>query len=331
MGILVRSGPLSHPEVAKRIRESFVPVAIEVSNYKPTWDDIDATVSAAAGGRAGSMAPIPPEADVAAFRDIDQQGSMAQGIWITTPDGKLLCNYYGLQPRVLLDSMNAALGEWKLLCQAAPLALPDVQPAAAEATPPVPGQVRLLFFGRLLDGMSRTIFRDSAYFAADLWQNCLPRQPSISDEFGCPNELLELIASRLYPGEMRLVMRREEFTHLSASLHVRQVADGVAVAELHGEVSADGTFPFSDRRRQYEGRLRGELTWRVDPCEVLAFQVISDGAWQAEYPNGRPAAVMDVYPGGRPPGRLEMSQPLRLMFLVEVPAPDRPVQVAQTR
>jgi len=320
MGILVRSGPLSHPTVRRLIADHFVPVAIDIARFRQVWGDIRETAKLSPGG----LEPVAPpdESELALFRSIEQQDSMPQGVWMTTPDGTLLRSAYCVTPHPMLSAMKAAIAEWQDLTNAAPLPLRAASESSGEST--------LTFYGRLLDGGSHVIFRDSALLSAEQWLGVLPDSPRLGQSFEVPQAVLQVIASRIYPGEMRLIIRSEEIKHVAASMTVRAIENGIALADLRGSLEVVGSFPFSTRRRQHEANLTGELRWRLTPPELLSVQLVSDGKWQGDYPEGRLSASTDIYPGGMiPGGQMAMSPPMRLLFLVEMPERDVFESVAQ--
>jgi hypothetical protein len=316
MGILVRSGPLSHPDIHRLIDDHFVPVALDILQYEAAWGDIEKTIGDTPGGSETWIDGV-DSAEVERFRNIVRQASMAQGIWLTTPDGTVLRSYYGLNPRSVLATMNAAIQDWQAAASSPSLPVPVQNLAESEGAKGKAHTMRLNFIGRLVDGTTGVLFRDFAMMDAQGWTSWLGKR-EVGDVVQVPQPIVQSIASRLFPGEMRLIVRTQEVQHAMATVTVREIANGIVRGEWSGSVTVDGTFPFSTRRRLHRAELSGELYWRVEPVEVVSMWLVSDGQWQGEYPGGRLSAAADIYPGGTRNAPLAMSSPMRLLFLVEL-------------
>jgi hypothetical protein len=297
------------------IDEHFVPVALDILQYEAAWGDIGKTTADSPGGSETWFGTGVDPDELDRFRRIERQASMAQGIWLTTPEGRVLRSYYGVNANSLLATMNAAIQDWQSLVSSAPSPVP-VASSLVDPKDRV-DTLRLTFMGRLVDGTSGILFRDFAMMDRGAWTSWLGTR-EVGDVVQVPEPLVQSIASRLFPGEMRLIIRAQEIQRASATVTVREIADGMVRAEWSGFVTVDGTFPFSPRRRQHQAELSGELYWRVEPTEVVSLWLVSDGQWQGEYPGGRLSAAADIYPGGARNAPLAMSSPMRLLFLIEM-------------
>lgn len=334
MGILVRSGPLANPAVQKAILDYCVPVVFEIRRALPTWVNVPGI-----GDPEAERIKASPEQDpeVAAFLKIHQQDPMTQGIWITTPDGKLLRSSYQTAAVPMLGTIEAAVKDWQKIESRPPLPLPEEALVSQwpETSPCPPDVTRLKVFGRLLDGTNFEPFRDDIDVPNQSWVTVLPGDVSEGTEFELPQDFLLEVASRFYSGEMRMRLRPEEIREVYCKGRVIAVKDGEVEAELEGKVRVDGVISFNfSRRRQYTATLRGYVRWKpgaAAPPEQ--FTLIADGMWRSQYPEGIEELVQyDIYPA-QSIGKLVWCEPTRMIFLVEyppvfVPGKRRPIQPA---
>ena len=324
MGILVRSGPLAHPEVQKAIMQYCVPVVFEVRRALPSWVDVPGL-----GDPEAEQIAADPEDDpeVAAFLKIHQQEPMSQGIWIVTPDLKLLRTSYQTAPDPMYGTILAAVRDWKSEHQADPLPLPKeaYEVDWPETSPCPPEVMRIKVYGRLLDGRNFEPFRDDVDIPKSRWRSVLPEQPVVGQVVALPEPLARQFASRLYSGEIRLRLRPEEIKEVSLRLEVTAVEGQRARGTLEGHARIEGASSFNfRRRREFEGRFRGELEWDVAGRSVERLLLVADGLWRAEYPQGTTDfAAYDVYPAQQP-ATLEWSKPMRMLFLFEYPPVYKP-------
>ncbi len=319
MGILVRSGPLSHPAVQKAILDYCVPVVFEIRRALPTWVGIPGLGDPEAER---IMASPDEDPEVAAFLAIHSQDPMTQGIWITTPDGKLLRSSYQTAAAPMLGTIEAALRDWRKIESRPPLPLPESALVNQwPETSPCPSDVtRLKVFGRLLDGSNFEPFRDDIDIPKSIWGTFLPQKPAEGAEFELPRPFLLEIATRFYSGEMRMRLRPEEVQSVRCKGRIVAVKDGVAEAELRGEVSIKGAVAFSlTREREYQAQLRGLVRWRPGDLEPKQFLLVADGNWRSQYPEDMTELVAyDVYPA-QSIAKLVWCPPTRMIFLVEYP------------
>lgn len=286
-----------------------MPVAIDVGSVRQKWKFA-----------AGTPNYTPAEAgteEVQLFSAIERQSPMSQGIWLTTPAGKVLRESYHVNAGPMIDVMRLAVADWKKQGGAPPIPVPGrAKRKSVDAA--ADGSVRLAIHGRLLDGSDMPPFRDSVDFSADQLLGLLPEKIEPGSSIDVPSVILREFASRLYPGELRLAIRPEEVQTATAIVAIADVEDGIARAELEGQIEIDGVFPFSSRHRTLKARLAGEMSWQVQSRKLVALRIVSDGTWQAEYPPGVLPTVADIYPGGTMSlGPPVMSSPMRMLFLIE--------------
>ena len=311
MGILVRSGPLSDPGIQELIAEHFVPVALDVGGVRLKWKFVPESTP-------NYVPPAYEMEDVSLFAAIERQDPLSQGVWLTTPEGKVLRSSYQVYAEPMLDVMRLALEDWRKQGAPNPSPLPVRRRRADLKSELVEGGVRLRIYGRLLDGGNLPPFRDSLDLSPQELERLLPTKVEPGVSVKVPDELLVEIATRLYPGEMRVAVRPEEVRQVGATITINAVEDGIARAKLEGYVELEGEFPFSSRRRLLQSNLIGEMEWRVEPRQLASLQIVSDGIWQAEYPEGVSPTKLDVYPVAIPSARMVMSPPIRMMFLIEL-------------
>ncbi len=312
--MLVRSGPLSDAAIQRLVAERFVPVAIDLAMVRPDWRFTPE------GSVSCTTACYVPE-EGAVFEPILKQDPMSQGIWLVTAEGKVLRSSYHVTPAPMLAVMRAAVREWEEIGGAPPLALPPrlTGPRADPAEPPA--AVVLRFYGRLDDGSGAAPYRDTLRFTRREWEALWPEAPTVGQTLELPAAALEAIMRRLYAGEMRLAVRPEEIRHAEARVTVRSIENGIAVADVQGRLAMSGSFPFIARHRQYDAALRGEIHLRADSREPTRVEIVSDGEWRAEYPEGLPQTAVDLYPTATLGGRLVLGPPTRLVFLIELDQP----------
>src|SRR5207248_17159 len=109
----LRAGPLSDDDVINQVSKSFVPVAVNLYKIRE------------APGSAGDL-----------FRSVQRQRSQYQGIWIVSPDGKVLAGHHEVKnptqwAREVLDTIVAALAACR-----------PVQAREPIATDPIPNRGR---------------------------------------------------------------------------------------------------------------------------------------------------------------------------------------------
>lgn len=319
MGILVRSGPLANPAVQQAILDYCVPVVFEIRRALPTWVNVPGI-----GDPEAERIKAAPEEDpeVAAFLKIHQQDPMTQGIWITTPDGKLLRSSYQTAALPMLGTIEAAVRDWRKIQPEPPLPLPEeaLVNQWPETSPCPPDVTRLKVFGRLVDGSNFEPFRDDIDISQSMWTSILPRDVTEGTEFELPHEFLLELATRLYSGEMRMRLRPEEVREVTCVGRVISLRDGVAAAELKGHVEVKGAVSFNfSRPREYKARLRGVVRWKPGQAPPEQFTLIADGLWRSMYPEGmKELAQYDVYPA-QSIAKLVWCEPTRMIFLVEYP------------
>jgi hypothetical protein len=320
MGILVRSGPLSHPEVQRTINDYCVPVAFDLCAILPyRAEHMNQLAAPESSTRSLTEQTGEQDPEIATFLAIQRQNPLNKGIWITTPDGKVLCSSYQVTAEPMLALLNATVADWRKSANGPPLPLAAAKIESSEVEViETPDQAcRLLVHGRLLDD-SNNLFRDVIDLSRAECRQLVPETLHVGDSVALPENTLKRLVTRFHPGEMRLALNREDVRSVTAEVTITRIEAGVAHAELKGKLEVDGVWIAGGRRRQHQATLAGTIQWHIERQAPTAIEIVSDGTWQAEYPEGfKPGSDLDTYPGG-PSGRLVMSPPMRMLFLAEL-------------
>jgi hypothetical protein len=308
---------LSDPEVLSLIARQFVPVAVDVGSVRPDWKFIPHGTSNYTPEHLGDR-------EKELFAAIEKQDPQSQGIWLTTPDGKVLRSSYHVSAQPMLAMMEAAIADWKRLGGTDPLPIPPSVRCTGPCLEPLPGTVRLTFHGRLVTDSSHPPepLRDTLDVSEKDFEELLAREPQPGQTHEVPARLMQSWATRLYSGEMRLAVRPEEIRSAHATVTIEEVGQELVTGQVQGAIELDGVVPLSTRRRLLHSELTGTLQWRLDSRELQTVRIVCDGMWQAEYPGGIPAVSLDIYPGGASPEPLRLCPPLRMLFLIEYVRPD---------
>lgn len=318
---MVRSGPLSDPQIRRTIADHFVPVVFDLCQtmpYRVPDDRPFAQLAPSASNESGLL----DEREVAAFFAVQQQEPLIKGIWITTPDGTVLSSSQQGSASAMLALLQATIVNWQGQSGGPPLPLNDAPPGSTACT--TGDEFSLVIHGRLVDGTVHEPFRDLIGLTQDECRQFMPSRLRVGESVAVPVDIMRRIVTRFYAGEMRLALNRDEVRDVSANVTINRVAAGTADAELNGSLDVDGVWVGRGRRRLYRASLLGRVRWDIERNHPIELEIVSDGTWQAEYPEGfRPGTDIDNYPGG-PSGRLVMSLPMRLLFVAKLTSSTSP-------
>jgi len=257
---------LSDDAVIRRVCTGFVPVAVNLYTIRDARD---------AGGEL--------------FRSVQKQKDQYQGIWIVSPDGRVLAGHHTVQDhktwtREVLATLDAAL-----------TAFGPVTPRAVERTDPLPHRghgvrpdgsitlaiaVRYTFGGRPEgDGVI-----DSLTLPEEEWVVLTPPRADVGTEWAVPGEVVRRLGRILSPSSDQSTMPRpEEVTAARLTARVQSVEGGVARLVYEGAIAAAHTY--EGKVSHAEARLTGVgSSYDVPTGRLLSFLLVSEGTYRMAPP-----------------------------------------------
>jgi hypothetical protein len=239
------------------IRDNFVPVAVNLYKLRSAKD------------ASGDF-----------FRNVQQQKSQYQGLWVVTADGKRLGGHLDFKshktwPQEVLRDLQAAVEAAGVVMPRRVLAQNPLPYRGAGRAPD--GSATLAIYARRvihgrLDGDPVI---DSVTFSAADWETFVPKDRSVGIEWELPERVARQFARCVSAtSDQSSVPRPEGVSAVSFKGQVIAVRDGVATLEYSGRIAAGHTF--NGKYTSGEGQLIGfarcdaktgrmlSLTWAFD-------------------------------------------------------------------
>jgi hypothetical protein len=277
---------LSDSEVIKRVSTSCVPVAVNLYNVRRADD---------AGG--------------ALFHSVQQQKDQYQGIWIVSPNGKVLAGHQDYKDektwsREVLDTIDGALE-----------AFGPVKPRRVTATEPLPhrgvgvaadGSVSLAFHARLMRGGGRSWIPtaanrnsfwlwdgdlrpdgppviDSLTLTAKEWAALSPPRAEVGAEWAVPQALAAKFARAIVPVSDQSAMPLPEEANVARlTARVESIEKGRAHLRLAGQWETDHVY---DKKHSYAcASAEGIAVLDVDSKTMRSLLLIFSGFYRSAPP-----------------------------------------------
>lgn len=280
----------------KKVSKNCVPVAVNLYNVRKAKD---------AGG------------DL--FRSAQKQKDQYQGIWIMSPDGKVLAGDHDFKfvesswSRDVLDMIDAALKEFG-----------PVKPREVTATDPLPnlgvgvatdGSVTLAFYGRQMlgggpqrapaaanrinlshwngdlrpDGPSVI---DSLTLTAKEWAALMPPKAEVGAEWAVPEALAAKFARALHPGsDVSGMPLPEEAKVATLTAKVEAIEKGQARIRLAGAWETDHVY---EKKHSYAwATAEGTALYDVESKTMRSLLLVYCGAFRSDKTDLQAGAVVE--------------------------------------
>jgi hypothetical protein len=220
------------------------------------------------------------------FRSVQRQRPQYQGVWIISPDGKVLAAHKdNKEPRVwtaeILQAINAGLE-----------AFGDVPPRPVTKTDPLPyrgvgvrpdGSVTLALYVRYnFNGqVSGQGVRDSLTLPEEEWSALGPPEAVPGRSWTPPGQLARKLGRCLSPQSDQSTMPRpEEVTSVRLNGKVVSVKGGVATLAYEGHLAAAHKNPFDKGKvSRSSARLQGTGRYDVRRGQLLSVVLVLDGVY----------------------------------------------------
>ena len=269
----------SNPEIVRRLTRSFIPYAGDKWYLQRQEDEDGAYFRKVAGQRYGGEIP---------------EGVSAQGLYVATPDGRLLrSDHFHPDPKRVAAMLDASLAEWKPGPNSTPLPTRAATDGRLARTPPEGGLILNVFTRipqRLTFGAQWTpnhaTGRDHMWITRDEGRSLLPREWRKGASAPVPQAVAERLARFHLTDNVRgepPMWRREDLRRAAMTLTVEDPAAGrlklSGTVELrHGD------------ERGYVAKLQGYLTYDRKRERFTRFDALSWGeAWgEGPFTKGAP-------------------------------------------
>ncbi len=249
----------------RKVSASFVPVAVNLYKVRRAHD---------AGGEL--------------FRSAQRQKDQYQGIWILSPEGKVLAAHHAVKdfknwtPEVL-DTLAAGLR-----------AFGPVAPRQAEPTDPLPyrgvgvrpdGGVTLAISTRYLHQGRRDgpAVLDSLDLSAGEWAALAPPRTKVDAGWTVPEAVARRLCRALSPSSDQSTMPRPgEVTRVRLTGRVADVRDGVVRMVYEGAIAARHTY--EGKPSTGEARISGVAAYDRKAGRMMSLLLVFDGRHRAAPP-----------------------------------------------
>ncbi|GAC1475570.1 MAG: hypothetical protein NVSMB9_28390 [Isosphaeraceae bacterium] len=222
------------------------------------------------------------------FRSVQKQKDQYQGIWVVSPEGKVLAGHHEIKShetwtREVLDTLDAGL---KAFGPVSPRRASRVEPLPHRGLGVLPDggitlaiEVRYLFNGKPEgDGVI-----DSLTLPETDWAGLVPPARSEGTRWSVPGRTARQFCRLLSPGSDQSTMPRpEEVTSLRLIGKVESVKQGVARLVYEGSLASAHTY--EKKVSKGEARLTGLGALDVKSGRLLSFQMVSDGTYRMAPP-----------------------------------------------
>jgi hypothetical protein len=221
------------------------------------------------------------------FRSVYRQKPQYQGLWIVSPDGKLLASHQNFKSektwtQEVLQTISTGLE-----------AFGDVPPRRVQATDPLPnrgvgvlpdGGITLALyvcynFGGKIQGQG---VRDSLTLSAEEWAALAPPERSASRDWTVPAKVARKLCRCLSPASDQSTMPRpEEVTEVRLIGTVRSVRNGIATVTYEGRLAAAHKNPFDKGNKisRSQARVQGVGRYDVPGKRLLSVVLVLDGVY----------------------------------------------------
>jgi hypothetical protein len=225
------------------------------------------------------------------FRAVHKQRPNYQGLWIVSPDGKVLSAHHDRKDdKTWPQEVRAAL-------QAGLRAFGDVTPRKAVWRDPLPlrgrglrsdGGVTLAVYVRHAPGgrPQGAPVIDSIELSAKEWAELAPPDPREGKGWSVPDEVARKLAKCLSPSsDQSLMPRPDEVKDVELIGNVRQVEDGLASLTFTGDIAALHKNPFlKGKVNRARARIRGAGIYDVSGKRMVALVLVFDGDFYMHAP-----------------------------------------------
>jgi hypothetical protein len=209
----MRAGPLSHDDVVRRVSVNFVPAAVDKKTMNPEY-----------------------------LRSLQRQKPLYHGIWIVSPDGKVLGGHAEPNVKEIVEAMETAL---RAFGPVAPRAIGPVDLLPDRGTGVRPdGSVRLALHSRLMRKSARDgpVTFDSLTLDAKEWALLFPARTAVGEKWAMPDALARKFSRIVSPvSDPEFLPRPEQTKAAALEAEVVSIAGGAAAIRLTGTWDTDCT------------------------------------------------------------------------------------------
>lgn len=261
-------GPLSNGLVISRVTRNFVPLAANLYEIRKRRDAV------------GDF-----------FRSMQKQKAQYQGIWIISPEGKVLAAHHNVKDEKrwtheILDTIDVALRQTGPLEPREPQEF-DILPYRGKRVRP-DGSVtlaltaRTIYQGRAQGGGAF----DDVSFTAKQWAEFAPRKGEPGERWRVSRDVVRAF-SRCLSGinDQTNMPRPHEVKQADLTAHVRTVRGGIARIDYQGNIAAVHQHPFEKGKFSTgAAQIEGVGLYNVARKEMQALYLYFDGTWRAIQP-----------------------------------------------
>jgi hypothetical protein len=256
---------LSDEAVIQKVSANFVPVAVNLYKTRNAPD---------AGGKL--------------FRLVQRQKNQYQGIWIVSPEGKVLAGHHNIK-----NHKTWAQEVLKTIDEGVQ-AFGRVEPRQAEVANQLPfrgkgvrsdGSVSLAIYTRYLhNGKSDgPAVLDSLHLAAEEWAAFTGEKGDVGAEWVVLNQTARKLCRVLSPSSDQSTMPHpEEVTRVDCNAIVREIRNGVAWIEYRGQI--DASHLYEGKTSHGTARLSGWGLLDLSKKQLQSLRLIFDGSHRAVPP-----------------------------------------------
>jgi hypothetical protein len=263
---------LSDDAVIQRVSANLVPVAVNLYKTRNAPD---------AGGKL--------------FRSVQRQKDQYQGIWIVSPDGKVLAGHHNIKDHKtwaleVLTTIDEGLQSFG-----------HVEPRQVEVTEQLPfrgqgvqsdGSVSLAIYTRCLhNGKSDgPAVLDSLTLGAEEWAAFAGEIERAGAEWIIPDRVTRKLCRVLSPSSDQSTMPHpEEVTRAEGNAIVREIREGVAWIEYRGRI--DASHLYEGKTSHGTARLSGWGLLDLSTKKLKSVRLIFDGTHRAAPPWDSPRQI----------------------------------------
>jgi hypothetical protein len=257
------------------VSQNFVPVAVNLYRIREAKDE------------AGDF-----------FRAARRQKNQYQGIWIVSPDGKVLAAHEKYKevktwPDEVLATINTALAAAGDLSVRHPEPR-DIAPywgkgVAPDGTVTLACQMRYFFRGK---GIGQGAI-DAAPFGANDWRAFAPPEATAGKTWTLPGKVASEFSRCLsFASDQSTMPKPNEVTEVEITGSVERVKGGRATLSFKGHIATLHTQPFTKAVTKARAKLSGVAEYDTTKKEMVSLLWVFEGASQSVQPPARDASPL---------------------------------------
>ena len=264
----MRAGPLSNTKVISLLNEYFVPVYTVNEEYSEK-----------------GSAPAEEKAERERIFKEGHARKLSVGtvhVYILSPDGHLIDSLHvaeAAKPAKLIALLEKTASELKVRP-----GKPAVAPVSQSQCPPCPpGGIALHLTSRSIDGKGAwTDFPVENWIVLDVYEarKLLPAKTTaaLGDSWDIPAEVSTKLLTHFYPATENNDVTKNRFAKQSLKAKVISAADGIARAQLTGEMTMAHSFYHKDDGKTVEATVVGFVDFEPAAQRVRSLMLVTDRA-----------------------------------------------------